>query len=89
MRRVLAALTVLAFATPAVAQQTTATFNVSTMADCQANFQAVDRDGNGAISRDERQVHPNAVPTAVSDRDSIDRQSYLDACRLLITQHRQ
>lgn len=79
----------LALVAPAAAQQTTQTFNVTTMADCQATFQSLDRDGHGAIWREKRQARPNAVPTTVSDREVIEKQAYLDACRLLITQQRQ
>ncbi len=77
-----------AVALPAAAQQRTPTFNVTSRADCIANFRVADINRDGWLARWEVDRSPNVVPTQLLRYPAIDRQTYLGACRQLVIQRR-
>jgi hypothetical protein len=83
MRKALIALvaTGLCFS-PAFSQTKTPAGQQKSMADCQANFKAADKDGNGTLSQGEMKSSSKVVPTSLASRNSVTQQDFLTACNM-------
>jgi hypothetical protein len=81
MRKVIAALmlTSACFA-PAFAQSKTPVGQVDARAECQANFKAADKNGNGTLSKAEMDASGKVVPTSLLSQNSVTQAQFLTAC---------
>ncbi len=86
MRKVIAALMFTGLClSPAIAQTTTPTTTpagtVDSAAECQSNFKAADKDGNGTLSKEEMNaMMSKGIPTSVSNQDSVSMSQFMAAC---------
>lgn len=82
MRKVIAAVVFAGlFVTPVVAQTTTPAGTVDATAECQSNFKAADKDGNGTLSKEEMNaMMSKGIPTSVSNQDSVTMSQFMAAC---------
>ena len=81
MRKVIVALMLSGLAlSPAFAQTQTPAGQSKSMADCESNFKAADKDGNGMLSKEEMSATPNIVPTSLGSMDSVSMQQFVTAC---------
>ena len=81
MRKVMVAIMLSGLAlSPAFAQTQTPAGQTKSMADCESNFKAADKDGDGTLTKEEMSSTPNVVPTSVSSQDSVTMQQFITAC---------
>lgn len=81
MRKVIAALMLTsACFTPAFAQTKVPVGQVDARAECQANFKAADKDGNGTLSKAEMSAASKAIPTSLVSQNSVTQAQFMTAC---------
>ncbi|MGE3067350.1 MAG: hypothetical protein AB7K67_17355 [Hyphomicrobiaceae bacterium] len=81
MKKILAALVIVAAAaTPALAQ-TKPAGTANTAADCQTNFKTADKNGDGMLSKAEMSANSKIVPTTLGTKDSVSKADFLSACQ--------
>ena len=81
MRKVLTALVLSGFClSPAFAQTKTPTGKVDATAECQANFKAADKDGNGTLSKAEMSASSKVIPTTLVSQNSVTKAQFITAC---------
>lgn len=81
MRKVIAALMLTSASfTPAFAQTKTPTGQVDAAAECQTNFKAADRNGDGTLSKAEMTSSSKVVPTSVVSQNSVTKAQFMTAC---------
>lgn len=83
MRKVVVAVMLTGLAlSPAFAQTKTPAGQQKSMADCQANFKAADKDGNGTLSQAEMKSSSKVVPTSLASRNTVTQQDFITACNM-------
>jgi hypothetical protein len=81
MHKVIAALMLTgACFTPAFAQTKTPVGEVDAQAECQANFKAADKNGNGTLSKAEMDASGKVVPTSLLSQSSVNQAQFMTAC---------
>lgn len=83
MRKVIAALMLTsACFTPAFAQTPTKTpaGQVDASGECQTNFKAADKNGDGTLSKAELTASSKVVPTSVASQNSVTQAQFMTAC---------
>ena len=85
MRKVIAALMLTsACLTPAFAQTQmptkTPAGQVDAAGECQTNFKAADKNGDGTLSKAELTASSKGVPTSVASQNSVTQAQFLTAC---------
>lgn len=65
---------------PAFAQTQTPTGQTKSNGDCESNFKAADKNGDGTLSKAEMSATPKVIPTQVSAQDSVSMQQFITAC---------
>jgi Ca2+-binding EF-hand superfamily protein len=83
MRKTLVAFSVVGVCvSPAFAQTQTQTpaGQQKSIADCTANFQSADKNGDGRLDKAEMSDASNVVPTALASQDSVTQQEFITAC---------
>jgi hypothetical protein len=58
-------------------------------AECHAQFQRADLDGDGVLDRVETSEARGLIPTSLSGDDEISRQTFLSACQDFVKQQSQ
>jgi hypothetical protein len=66
--------------TPALAQTMVPSERVASQADCQLNFKAADRNGNGTLSKAEISASKKVIPGALTAMDSVSRSQFMFEC---------
>lgn len=81
MRKVIAAamLTGACF-TPAFAQTQTPAGQVQAAGECQTNFKAADKNGDGSLSKAEMTASSKVVPTSLVSQNSVTQAQFMTAC---------
>lgn len=81
MRNVITALLLSGFfIAPALAQTKTPTGRVDAAAECQSNFKAADKDGNGTLSKAEMGASSKVIPTSLVTQNSVSMSQFMAAC---------
>jgi Ca2+-binding EF-hand superfamily protein len=81
MRNVMVGLVVAGLSiSPAFAQTQTPAGQTRSSADCESNFKAADKNGDGVLSKQEMTDSSMVVPTALSNMDSVSMQQFISAC---------
>jgi hypothetical protein len=65
---------------PALAQRTIPLGQVASQADCQFNFRAADRNGNGVLSKGEIYAAKRAIPAALTAMHSVSKGQFMLEC---------
>jgi hypothetical protein len=69
---------------PAFAQTKTPVGELDARAECQANFKAADKDGNGTLTRSEIESSEKAVPTALATENSVTMARFMSHCNAIV-----
>lgn len=81
MRKVIAALMLAnACFTPAMAQTKTPAGTANSQAECQSNFKAADKNGNGMLTKAEIESSKMIVPTSLTSMESVSMSQFVTAC---------
>lgn len=81
MRKVIAALMLTsACLTPAFAQTKVPAGQVDAAGECQTNFKAADKNGDGTLSKAEMTASSKVVPTSLVTQDSVTQAQFMTAC---------
>jgi hypothetical protein len=67
-------------ASPAFAQTKTPAGQQQSVADCQANFKAADKNADGKLSKAELEASSKIVPTSLASQDGVTQQQFMTAC---------